>query len=156
MGVRNYNHRLVKIHRTYTVDEMARLFGAHRNTVRAWLRDGLSPVDRRRPVLVRGQDLVSFLRARRAANKRPCQRGEIYCMKCREPRSPADGRLFYQPMTCTGGNLVGSCPQCGTRMFRRVNLGRLADVVGDLVVAAPEAQQHIAESHQASVNCDFR
>jgi excisionase family DNA binding protein len=147
MGVRNFNHRLVKIHRTYTVDEMARLFGAHRNTVRAWLRDGLSAVDRRRPVLVRGQDLVSFLRARRAANKRPCRPGEIYCMKCREPRSPAGGLLAYQPMTCTGGNLVGRCPQCGTRMFRRVNLARLADVAGDLVVAVPEAQQHIAESH---------
>lgn len=156
MGIRNYNHRLVKIHRSYTVDEMATLFGTHRNTVRDWLRKGLTTVDRRRPLLVRGRVLADFLKSRRAANKRPCRPGEIYCVRCREPRPPADHHAVYQALTPTGGNLIGICPTCGTRMFRRVNLARLDHVIGELHVAAAEAQQHINESHKPSVNCDFR
>ena len=156
MGIRNPNHRVVKIHRTYTVEEMAKLFGAHRNTVRNWLRKGLPTIDQRRPSLVRGQALVDFLKARRAANKRPCRPGQIYCVRCREPQFPVDRRAIYQPLTATGGNLVGICPHCSSRMHRRVNLFRLAHVAGHLHVTAPEAQQHIDESHQPSVNCDFR
>ena len=156
MGIRNPNHRLVKIHRTYTVDEMAKLFGAHRNTVRDWLHKGLTTVDQRRPLLVRGQVLVDFLKSRRAANKRPCRPGEIYCVGCGKARSPADGRVVYLPLTATGGNLVGICPTCGSRMFRRVNLAKLTHVAGGLHVAVTEAQEHIGESPQPSVNCDFR
>ena len=47
--VRRFNPRRVKVHRSYTVDEVARMFEAHKNTVRAWLRDGLKPIDQRRP-----------------------------------------------------------------------------------------------------------
>lgn len=156
MGTRNHNHRLVKIHRTYTVDEMATLFDTHRNTVRGWFDKGLATIDQRRPLLVRGQVLVDFLKSRRAANKRPCRPGQIYCVRCHEPRPPADGRAVYQPLTPTGGNLVGICPQCGSRMFRRVNLAKLAHVASHLQVTSAEAQQHIDESHKPSVNCDFR
>ena len=156
MGTRNHNHRLVKIHRSYTVDEMADLFGIHRNTVRDWLRKGLGTIDRRRPLLVRGPDLISFLKVRRAMNKRPCRPGEIYCVRCRQPRRPAGDKVCYQPLTPTGGNLVGVCPDCGIRMFRRVNRAKLTLAAGHLHIAIPEAQQHIDESHQPSVNCDFR
>ena len=58
--------------------------------------------------------------------------------------------------TATGGNLVGICPTCGSRMFRRVNLAKLTHVAGGLHVAVAEAQEHIGESPQPSVNCDFR
>jgi hypothetical protein len=156
MGLRTPNHRLVKIHRTYTVDEMATLFGVHRNTVREWLRKGLATVDQRRPLLVLGHVLVDFLKARRAANKRPCRPGEIYCVRCREPRPPVGSYAVYQAITPTGGNLVGICPNCSARIFRRVNLTSLAQVAGHLHVGVPEAQQHIDESQQPSVNCDFR
>ena len=41
MGSRHPNPRLAKIHRSYSVEEIARLFRVHKNTVRAWLRQGL-------------------------------------------------------------------------------------------------------------------
>jgi hypothetical protein len=34
MGKHDPNHRRIKIHRTYTVEEFARLFPVHKNTVR--------------------------------------------------------------------------------------------------------------------------
>ncbi len=36
MGKRHHNPRLVKLHRSYTVEQIARLFDLHKNTVRAW------------------------------------------------------------------------------------------------------------------------
>ena len=86
MATRRPNHRLAKIHRNYTVEEVAKLLGVHRNTVRHWLKQGLPTNDRKRPTLILGRDLGVFLQARRSKNKRRCQPGEIYCVRCRAPR----------------------------------------------------------------------
>ena len=51
MGYRNPNPRLAKIHRSYSVDDVSRLFKIHKNTVRNWLRQGLEPIDDQRPTL---------------------------------------------------------------------------------------------------------
>ena len=50
------DRRRVKIHRTYAVDESARLLGIAKGTVRRWLKQGLSAIDTRKPVLIRGSD----------------------------------------------------------------------------------------------------
>jgi hypothetical protein len=92
MSKRHPNPRLAKIHRNYTVDEIANLFGVHKNSVRNWVKGGLPTSDDRRPMLILGRDLVAFLHARRVKNKRPCQPGEIYCMRCRA--APATGRRY--------------------------------------------------------------
>jgi hypothetical protein len=52
MGFRHPNPRLAKIHRSYSVEEIARLFEIHKNTVRAWLRQGLQAIDGSRPTVV--------------------------------------------------------------------------------------------------------
>jgi hypothetical protein len=156
VATRNHNHRLAKIHRSYTVEEVARLFGVHRNSVRDWRKQGLPVIDNTRPALIRGEDLGDFLRKRRQANKRPCAPGQLYCLRCRVPQRPADGRALYRPRTSTGGNLIGVCPVCFLKMHRSVNLAKLGSVQGDLTVLFPEAQEHISNSFHPSVNCDFK
>ena len=48
--VRRINPRLVKIHCSYTVEEIADLFGKHNNTVRAWINEGgIADVRRQAP-----------------------------------------------------------------------------------------------------------
>ncbi len=149
------NPRLAKIHRSYTVEEIAKLFGVHRNTVRAWISRGLPTIDQRRPVLVLGSHLADFLTARRAMNKRPCGLGEIYCLRCREPRVPAGGAVLYRPLTPMQGNLVGQCGCCGAGLNRRVSLAKLPLIQGVLGVTLPQAREHIDESPLASLNSDF-
>jgi transposase len=61
MRQRQANYRCVKIHRSYTVEEVARLFSKHKNTVRAWVEAGLPTCDRKRPTLILGHDLAVFL-----------------------------------------------------------------------------------------------
>lgn len=58
---RRPDHRRVKLHRTYSVDEVARLLDMHPNTVRTWVREGLPLLDSKRPQLIHGTDLTDFL-----------------------------------------------------------------------------------------------
>jgi len=43
-------------YRNYTVEEIAKLFGVHRNTVRQWVKQGLPTSDRKRPMLILGRE----------------------------------------------------------------------------------------------------
>lgn len=156
MAQRLPNPRLAKIHRSYTVEEVAQLFGVHRNTVRQWIKQGLPVCDDRRPVLILGSELAAFLTRKRARNKRPCKDGEIYCVRCRAPQSPALGMADYEPLTATGGNLIGLCPKCGGLIYRRVSRARLVAVAGNLVVQFTRGQKRIDESNNPSVNSDFK
>ena len=90
MGRRRPNPRLAKIHYSYSVDELARLYGVHKNTVRNWCKVGLKPIDDQRPILIRGQDARRFLTERRARTKQACGPGRIYCLPCRAPKVPAE------------------------------------------------------------------
>lgn len=155
MASRQPNYRLVKIHRSYTVEEAARHLGVHRNTVRQWIKQGLPICDARRPVIILGKHLAGFLEARRVKHKRPCRPGEIYCVRCRDTRAPLDNIAEYRPLTATQGNIVGICPQCSCRMFRRVSLARVAVAGGTLGITITEAASHIRNSPQPSVNSDF-
>lgn len=156
MPATRLNPRLVKLHRSYKVDEIAALFNVHRNTVRSWLARGLQAVDDRRPILVLGRHLATFLQNRRDAAKRPCGPGEIYCLRCREPRRPAHGAVRYLPTTPTQGSLVGRCGCCGAGLNRRVSITKLPQVVADLVVTMEQLQGHIDESPQPSLNSHFK
>ncbi len=150
------NPRRAKIHRNYTVEEVADLYEVHRNTVRQWIKDGLPTCDTRRPLLVLGSALAAFLTAKRARNKRPCKLDEIYCVRCRVPKKPALGMAEYRPLTTTLGNLVGLCPACEGLINRRVNLAKLGLMSAVLDITLPQPLQHIDESSKPSVNSDYR
>ena len=156
MRKRHPNHRLVKIHRSYTVEEIAKLFGIHKNTVRHWVKDGLATIDDKRPMLILGHVLVAFLQARRVKNKQTCKPGELYCVRCRAPKSPAGDMAEYSPITEKFGNLVAICPDCNSMMNRRVSLAKIGEFRGKMDISFPEALQHIVERTKPTVNSDLR
>ncbi len=156
MRKRRPNHRLVKIHRSYTVEEIADLFGVHKNTVRGWVKAGLATSDDKRPMLILGHDLSAFLQARRIKNKQTCKPGEIYCVCCRAPKFPAADMAEYSPVTERFGNLIAICPDCGSIMNRRVNLAKIEQVRGKMDISFPQAMRHIVESAKPTENSDLR
>lgn len=137
------------------MEEAAALFGVHRNTVRDWIKRGLPTNDERRPALILGRDLAAFLLARRLKNKRTCQPGELYCVRCRAPRTPAGDMAEYRPLSATLGNLIGICPCCDCLMYRRVNVAKLGAVSGKLEVTPTQGPSRIGDSPEPSVNSDF-
>ena len=156
MKKRHPNHRLVKINRSYTVEEIAKLFGNHKNTVRHWLKEGLATIDDKRPMLILGHVLMAFLQARRVKNKRSCKPGELYCVRCRAPRSPALDMADYVPLTEKFGNLTAICPDCEAIMNRRVSLSNIGQVQGRIEISLPEAMERLSKSDHPTVNSDLR
>lgn len=155
MPKRRPNPKLVKIHRSYTVEEIGRIYGLHKNTVREWVKAGLPTCDSKRPMLILGRELAAFLQARRLKNKRPCQAGEIYCVRCRNPKLPAGDMVDYQPITESLGNLIGICPDCELMIFRRVGLAKLEQVSGKMNVTFSEARGRVSETNEPTVNRDL-
>lgn len=155
MKKRHPNYRLVKIHRSYTVEEIAKLFSSHKNTVRRWIKDGLTCIDDKRPMLVLGQVLVEFLQTRRAKNRRICRLGELYCVRCHSPKSPAGDMAEYFPVTQKFGNLTAICPDCDAIMNRLVSLAKIDEFRGKMDISFSEAQRHLIESTKPSVNSDL-
>jgi hypothetical protein len=154
MRSRHPNPRLAKIHRSYSVEEMARLFSVHKNTVRAWFKQGLIPIDGQRPTVVRGEDIRRFLTERRARAKRPSGPGRIYCLPCRAPKVPAGKMAECVAVGDTTGALQGICPDCGRMIYRRVNPQKIDAVRGDLEVTITQAGPRIEETTIPNVNCD--
>lgn len=147
------NPRLAKKHSLYTVDEIARRFGVHRQTVRNWLKAGLEAIDSKRPLLIRGDVLGAFLHKRREARRVRCPPGTLYCAPCRAARRPVGGKVECVGVSPVAGNLRGVCPSCGRLMHRRVNLSRLTASIGDLTLTNAVEALHLSERPDPSGNC---
>jgi excisionase family DNA binding protein len=156
MGKRHPNYRRVKIHRSYAVEQAARRLGVHKNTVRAWIKVGLPTIDDRRPILIRGSDLIAFLRARRARKKRPCSPGQMYCFRCRAPKFPAGDMAEYIAITEKVVNLTAICPDCTSMMHRLVSRAKLENFPAKMDITFPQALRRLSESEQPSENSDLR
>jgi hypothetical protein len=153
---RRIDPRVAKLHRSYTVEAVARLFRCHRNTVRSWLRSGLQANDDKRPILIRGAELRRFLGERRAKARRPTPPGMIYCVKCRDPRRPAGDTVDYLPRTASSGNLEGICPECMTMIYRSASLAKLEEILAGLDVTIREGDGRIRQRKEPSPNHDSR
>ncbi len=139
-GKRRFDPRRPKIHRSYSIEEVARLYGVHKQTVRNWIKAGLPCLSERRPHLVLGHELRKYHSDRRQSARQPCQVGELYCLPCRAPKKPAGDMLDYIPMSLVSGNFRGICPTCGGFIHRRVSLAKIDEVKGSCEVAYPHGQ----------------
>jgi hypothetical protein len=155
MAARRVNPRAVKLHRSYSVPELAACFGVHKNTVRHWQRAGLTPLDGGRPVLFQGAIVQAFLSTRNASRKRPCPPGMLYCFRCREPRPPAPGTVDYLSINAKSGNVRAICATCETVMHRRALQAALASILPGYDVQFVEALPRLKGSSPPSLNYDL-
>lgn len=144
MARRSLNWRRIKRHRCYSVLEITRLLGVHENTVRSWIKRGLSVLAGPGPILVQAESLIEHIRSQR--RRQPCGPGRIYCVACRVPKVPNGGFASYEPINQTQGNLVGFCPECDRLIYRRVSLRGLQDAAGALDIQFPEPSPRISET----------
>ncbi|HVR90241.1 MAG TPA: helix-turn-helix domain-containing protein [Novosphingobium sp.] len=154
MPTRRANPQRVKMHRSYSVPELATRLSVHKNTVRHWQRNGLEPIEASRPWLFQGGAVRAFLAKRYASRKRPCSPGTIFCFRCRAPRPPALGMLDYIAATPISGNLRAMCEVCGGMMHRRIRRADLAAKMPGLAVHFRQAPSRLGGSFSPSENCD--
>lgn len=142
---RRSNWRLVKMHRNYTVDQVARLLGVAKVTVRRWLKTGALPdVSDCKPALIRGLDLIAFLKGRRPLRQR-CRPDQLYCLRCRAPREAAFRDVEVRPLNATGGNMRALCATCATVTHKRVRLASLGSLRGEWGLTVTLVDRDIVE-----------
>jgi hypothetical protein len=151
---RRYPVNLIKLSCSYEPAEIAKLFGIHRNTVRHWLKEGLIPIDDRRPILVGGLALRAFITGRQRARKRKCASGEFFCFRCRVPRKPWGGMADFSSINDKIVRAIAFCGVCETAMHRMIRRADLSKFVADL---SPQTlpSTRLADRPDANANCDF-
>jgi hypothetical protein len=154
MPARRANPMRVKLHRSYSVPELALCCGVHKNTIRHWQAKGLEPVDSSRPALFQGATVRAFLAKAKASRKRPCPPGTLYCLRCRQPRKPALGMVDFVPITDSSGNIGAICETCETVMHRRARFADLGRIMPDCTVQITQRQIRLKGRGSPSLNCD--
>lgn len=151
----SYNPNKTKIHRSYTFEEVAVLYGVHKNTVSRWTKNGLQCLKERRPYLILGADLKLFLHDKCKSRQHKCGLDEMFCVSCKRPTKPALNLVEYVPISERKGRLVGLCCDCENITNRFVGLDWLAANLNTFDVALPKALEHIRDSDTATLNSDF-
>ena len=124
----------VKIHRNYTIEDIANLFQLHKNTVRTWVKQGLPVIDSQRPMLILGGDLMEYLQSKRKSKKTTCKLNELYCVSCKAPKEPALNMAEFKAINEQTGRLIGLCPTCDSEMNKFVSQSKLPSVLEKLEV----------------------
>jgi len=156
MPARRINPNRVKLHRSYSVEELARCLEAHKNTVRHWQAKGLKPIDKGRPILFQGATVRTFLANRNASRKHPCSPGTLFCLRCRLPRAPALGMVDFVPIRPGSGNLRALCECCGAIMNRRAREADISRIMPGCTVQLAQGQPRLSGQTAPSLNCDSK
>lgn len=142
---RRYDWRRVRKHRVYTTEEAARALGVCKESVRRWMDGGLPAVRDSRPYLIRGADLITYLRKRRTPKVR-CGLGEAYCVACRKASRPMPGSGEVQLDGRGRPFLKGHCDACGTGMRRALKASDIGATERALQESIPQADGHLSTS----------
>lgn len=117
--------RLIRIRRSYSVAEIAAKLKVHQQTVRAWHKAGMKPIEgSERPLLFLGEEVRRFLQERRNAKRRPLEGSQFYCPRCREARQSHFARLQLIDTGRLLGRarksilIKGQCSICGATVCR--------------------------------------
>lgn len=131
---RAFSPRGLSKHLNYRVDDVSRVLGCSKATVRNWIKSGkLEAITDRKPYLLRGVDLIAFLKARKSSRKK-CALNECYCVKCRDPRRLVSGEGHITLSRGARPQLRGPCEVCGTNLLKpikRTDTAALAAVLAD-------------------------
>ena len=125
---RTYNTNLIKLTYSYSIFQIAELYGLDKGTVRHWLKEGLKKIDGKRPFLINGADLKQFLKNRQKKRKRKCQPDELYCCRCRLPRKAKNNDVILEIKSEKVGRLRGLCCECDAEIYKLVSLKNLAEI----------------------------
>lgn len=116
---RTYPLRLIRNNYTYTVEQIADLYGIDVHTVQRWIReDGLKRIPKMRPYLIHSGDLKRFIQKKKIARKRPCKTDEAYCLKCRRPRRPENHSGSIVELPNKSVRMQAICSICCSKINR--------------------------------------
>ena len=115
----------LRLHRSYTMRELAELLEVHIRTVQGWHKNGLMAIDDcDRPLLFIGQSVIEFLKGRRSSGRCMLQSDQCYCLRCRKGVSPIASTVSLELTKKRVGRsdrliiIKGICPHCSGKVVR--------------------------------------
>ena len=120
--------RRIRLSKCYSVQEGASLLGVSVGTFRSWIRRGLPILQGTRPILVPGDGLKAWLKARAKARKCRCQPDELYCCRCRSPQKAKPASAEIVPRNGKTVAIRALCNSCGTKMNKAGSLAKVLEI----------------------------
>lgn len=128
---RSYNFQLVRSHRPYTIASLAKLLGVSPATVRRWIKvNGLDVaiVSETGPIILKGDKVKAWGKARQQARRQPCKPDEIYCVRCKSPQRIKPETFHTVQHNTVNLTAKGDCVTCGLRMGQFGSVANLSSL----------------------------
>lgn len=122
---RRANPMAVKAALTYEIGEAAAVLGKSPATIRNWIKDGLPVMASRKPYLISGAAIRSYLRDKYQKSKSPLAPDELFCLSCRAGRKPKGMAVEVFANTPKTTRLKGVCECCGACSNRMISNSKL-------------------------------
>ena len=111
-----FNPQIIHGHLSYTIREIVKVFGINQKTCLRWIAEGLATVPgQKKPILIYGSDLKTFIHQKNSKKKVTMERHEFYCFKCKVPRRAKKGSITKKDDTKRA-----ECCVCSTKMTRKI------------------------------------
>ncbi len=147
-----FNTARIKRQYSYSVSEICELLHVHKNTVRHWLRSGLSRIDNKCPYLIHGSTLIAFLDKRQQARKTLLAENEFYCFRCKSPTLAWERIIDITLHTEKIVNIQGICERCECAINRNISLKKLPRIA-ELFIIQQVHNPHIIATLHPSLTC---
>ena len=104
------------------MDEAATILKVHVQTLRAWIKnDGLKIIDNKQPTLIRGFDLINFIKKQNDKGKCKTSFEEMYCMSCKDARPVFQNKIALEQKP-NGLMAKSRCRSCKTKMNKNYKI----------------------------------
>ena len=121
-----YNINLITARRSYYINEIVSLLKITRKTCGLWIKqEGLKTIEGISPFMIKGADLIDFIKKKRAKGKIPINKNEFLCMRCRQG---VKAKIGSEKIIKTGKRTgkdnheqlekTGICERCETRLYK--------------------------------------
>lgn len=137
----------------YNLAEVGNIANRSEKTIREFIRNGLKTIDGQKPFLVRGYDLIEFLKRKNIQNQHHTNFNEMFCLKCREVRRPKANQIqIYNDGQTPFIKASAICPTCKTLMNKAYKLTDLSALKRDFHIVE---RLSISDSVECPVNCQI-
>lgn len=130
------NRMRLRLHRSYTMRELAEVLDVHVRTIQSWHKQGMSAIDEQtRPLLFLGNTTRSFLKTRLEKRRTALGPDEIYCLRCATGVIPRPDRVSIEVTDRRLGRhsklvvVRGECPHCRGKVVRLASLRSICESV---------------------------
>lgn len=121
---RRYNTNLISGNRCYTPNEICKALDLHTATIYRWMNNELPIFCPGTPNLIKGSDLILFLKKHNSKECVDLKLPEFYCMGCRKPHLPLDNKISIR----RNGHSVRAIGICPVKRHKMCKAHKLDDL----------------------------